>query len=104
VQIRVEKILPANLKKEYPKCIGGSRAGPPEDCGGACAFMQLENHYSPWEIQEQLIKVLKNDNAEEKIDLQKLMYWINHNEFDRRSANLQIKELKDAMNNKEVYR
>ncbi|GIY10375.1 uncharacterized protein y4hQ [Caerostris darwini] len=30
----LEKILPAVSGDKYPKCIGGKRACPPEDCGG----------------------------------------------------------------------
>lgn len=37
-EIRVEKKLPINAKTKYPKCIGGSRAAPIEDCGGPYAF------------------------------------------------------------------
>ena len=45
-EIRLEKCLSLDLKKQYPICMGGSRSGPPEDCGGPIAFMALESHYS----------------------------------------------------------
>ena len=32
----------------YPRCVGGERAGPPEDCGGPHAFQELlEAHKNP---------------------------------------------------------
>ena len=32
--IQIEKVLEADPKARYPRCVKGSRACPPEDCGG----------------------------------------------------------------------
>ena len=40
-EIRVEKRLPADAKRIYPVCIDGKHAAPPEDCGGALAYLQM---------------------------------------------------------------
>jgi hypothetical protein len=40
--IVVEKIVPAEPGVAYPRCIGGRREGPPEDCGGIWAFNELQ--------------------------------------------------------------
>ena len=40
--IVVEKIIPAEPEIAYPRCIGGRREGPPEDCGGIWAFNELQ--------------------------------------------------------------
>jgi hypothetical protein len=41
VDIRVEKSSPAGKGARYPACVGGERAGPPEDCGGIEAFHDM---------------------------------------------------------------
>lgn len=39
--IDVEKTLPAEAGVRYPRCVGGERACPPEDCGGPWAYPDL---------------------------------------------------------------
>jgi len=39
--IELEKILPAVDNLEYPKCLDGRRACPPEDCGGTDGYERL---------------------------------------------------------------
>jgi hypothetical protein len=39
--IRVEKILPIEAGVQYPICLAGKRAGPPEDCGGVRGYYGL---------------------------------------------------------------
>lgn len=36
--IQVEKVLEAEPKVKYPRCVKGGRACPPEDCGGAWGY------------------------------------------------------------------
>lgn len=40
-EIRIEKRLPLDPQKTYPICIDGKHAAPPEDFGGAQAYMQM---------------------------------------------------------------
>lgn len=40
-EVRIEKRLPIDPKRTYPICIDGKHAAPPEDCGGALAYMQM---------------------------------------------------------------
>lgn len=37
----LEDILPSAPGKKYPRCIGGERAGPPDDCGGVSGYENL---------------------------------------------------------------
>lgn len=39
--IVVELVLPAEPGKAYPRCTGGKRACPPEDCGGVWGYYEL---------------------------------------------------------------
>jgi Plasmid pRiA4b ORF-3-like protein len=41
VDLLVEKVLPPKPGVRYPVCAGGSRAGPPEDCGGPEAYHDM---------------------------------------------------------------
>jgi hypothetical protein len=55
-EVRLEKILPKEKGVSYPRCVGGERACPPEDCGGAWGF-------------EHLLEVILDPNHEEYEDL-----------------------------------
>jgi hypothetical protein len=42
--IRVEQIVAVDPKRTYPVCIGGKRAAPPEECGGAEVYLARWRH------------------------------------------------------------
>lgn len=64
-EIKLEKILSKDKNMEYPVCIAGERACPPEDCGGI------------WWYQG-LLEVLKNQDHE---DYEEILEWVGE-EFD----------------------
>src|SRR5438477_7049629 len=39
--VEVEKVLPAGDGEHYPRCVGGERACPPEDCGGSWGYAEM---------------------------------------------------------------
>jgi len=50
--IKLEKVLPRDKNINYPVCIGGKRASPPEDCGGVWGY-------------EDFLKIINNPDHEE---------------------------------------
>lgn len=91
-EIRVEKHLPLGPNKTYPICIGGARAAPPEDCGGPWRFLALKQHYNMGYIAHRLLELIDEESwADERDELQRYLYWLKIDEFDRRDANRWLK-------------
>jgi hypothetical protein len=59
-EILVEKVLDREEGISYPICIGGKRAGPPEDCGGIWGY-------------ERMLEVIKDPDDPEHEDM---MEWL----------------------------
>ena len=96
--IRLEQRLPLVPGSQYPRCTGGKRSGPPDDCGGAWRFMQLKQHFSLYYIEDRLMTILADPDLEETRwdyadELRQLLYWLNVDRFDRREANRRLQEL-----------
>lgn len=64
-QILLEKIIQADNEVEYPICLAGKRACPPEDCGGIWGYMDL-------------LEIINNPNHP---DYEERMEWLG-DEFD----------------------
>lgn len=65
--LRLEAIVPLDPRRIYPVCTGGTRAAPPEDCGGAWAYLQrVDRHHIPREamatVATALDRLLKADD------------------------------------------
>ena len=55
-KVKLEKMLPKEEGVDYPRCIEGKRACPPEDCGGVWGYRGL-------------VKIFKKGSAEERAEL-----------------------------------
>ena len=100
--MRVEQIVPLEPGRRYPVCLGGRRAAPPEDCGGAWAFLELRQRYSVFDVTRRLAEMLGDmiDTAdprcqraiidEHRDELTELLRWARMDRFGRRHVNQQF--------------
>lgn len=95
LDIRLEQRLPLDARQTYPVCIGGARAGPPEDCGGAWAFMALRQQYTPRAIVARLVELLEGNTEDDRDDacaeLAELGYWLHSERLNRRAINRRLR-------------
>jgi hypothetical protein len=92
--IRVEQIVAAEPKRTYPVCIGGQRAAPPEECGGAEVYLARWRHWK-YDFLYRRLQDHAGDterdfftDAEDE-DSHELGYDPDH--FDRRQVNAQLR-------------
>jgi hypothetical protein len=91
--IRVEQILAADPAGCYPRCTGGRRAGPPEECGGPWTFMELSQPYRVLEVVSraaEIVGTLLDDMTQlgdRRAELAALYPWMTLERFDRRAVN-----------------
>ena len=74
--IKLEKILPRNKNIEYPVCIKGKRACPPEDCGGIWGYEALlETILDPkHEEYEEMLEWVGEEFDPEHFDLKEVRF------------------------------
>jgi hypothetical protein len=108
-EIRVEQILPLDPTGTYPLCTGGARAAPPEDCGGAWAYLQRLDHHTyhfPYEAAEVVATALDRflrsgeacalgdrEELQDAVDQLEAYQQFKPHEFARRRVNAQLRKL-----------
>jgi hypothetical protein len=99
--VRVELILPFDAGRVYPRCVGGRRRVPPEDCGGPWAFLEMRERYSLVTIAERLSALAERRLKigyeafvdEHSNEVRELQRWLEIDRFDRRVVNRDLAEL-----------
>lgn len=97
VDLRVEKVQPSEPARGYPRCVGGRRAGPPEDWGGPWAFVEQTQPHLVFtaivraaEIISQVLEADENTVfvlGEQRDELASLLPLLGLERFDRRALN-----------------
>jgi Plasmid pRiA4b ORF-3-like protein len=109
LEIRLENILPFDPACSYPVCIGGKRAGPPEHCVGAWAYLEWRDQHvfhPPLEdlslLADAVSRFLESGDRQSIGDLNELREAAERAEayrqcrpdhFDRRRVNGQLRAL-----------
>jgi hypothetical protein len=109
--LRLEAIMPLDPRRIYPVCTGGKGAAPPEDCGGAWAYLQrVDRHHVPREamatVATALERLLKADDQtrvrqiigdqetfREAVDQLDAYLQFRPEHFDRRAVNARLRAL-----------
>jgi hypothetical protein len=83
-QILVEKILSAEASAQYPVCLAGKRACPPEDCGGIWGY-------------EELLQIIRDPGH---VEHKRMMEWLgglfDPEEFDIDEVNRSLRRLRQS--------
>jgi len=92
--LRVEQVLAAEPGRRYPRCTGGHRAGPSEDCGGPWAFMELSQPYRIFDVISRAAQIMGrildgdiSQLGEHREEMAALLPWLTLERFDRRATN-----------------
>jgi hypothetical protein len=95
--LRVEQITRAQPGRTYPRCVGGRRAGPPEDCGGPWAFLEQTQAHLVLDATLRTAEILRMFLDEQDIDVTRvgeyrdelacLLPLLGLERFDRRALN-----------------
>lgn len=88
--IRVEQLLAADPNRRYPRCTGGRRSGPPEDCGGPWAYLEGRQRHDILAVACLLGDILEHPEAllgDYRDRLEELRPWLDLERFDRRALN-----------------
>ena len=96
-EIRFEQRSPLDSRRHYPVCVGGSRAAPPEGCGGPWGFMAFEDRCS--QVATELLLDLLETACDLEVWKEKylenqtmLSCWVNANCLDRRKINHRLEQ------------
>jgi hypothetical protein len=94
LHLRVEQIVAAEPDRVYPRCVGGRRAGPPEDWGGPRAFTERTQPHLVFDAVRRAAALLQPLLADDlatllahRDELAALLPLLGLERFDRRALN-----------------
>jgi len=91
--LRVEAILAFEPNQNYPLCTNGKRKAPPEDCGGAWAYLTQRQQYSVGYVAQRLSEILLEDAIDESLEeIRQLDNWLAIERFDRHEVNHRLRQ------------
>ena len=111
-EVRVEARTALAARIQYPSCLAGKRAGPPEDCGGPEAYPDLIDQFHSWQLKRvnSLVRVVNSalDEADDEGDepsfideeLDATFRNFEPERFDRRTINKFLRELATDLSGK----
>jgi len=96
-EIRVEQIGPLDDATRYPACLGGKRAGPPEDCGGPWAYLEKRQLYTLGYVAHRIAAILDDEIEIDTIaacraDIAMAYPWLDMDRLDRRRINHRLRQ------------
>jgi hypothetical protein len=90
--VRVEQIMALEAGRSYPRCVGGARARPPEDCGGVWAFLEWRQHHHLYAVVARMLELVADEDLfdEHRAEFLELCRWLTRDRFDRRALNRRL--------------
>jgi len=100
LHLRVEQIVAIATGLLYPRCVGGRRAGPPENWGGPWAFTERTQPHLVYEAMARAAEILGQllegeftQFAVDREELAGLLPLLGLERFDRRALNQSLAKL-----------
>jgi hypothetical protein len=90
--VRVERIVALDAGRSYPRCVGGGRAAPPEDCGGVWAFLEWRQAHHFCAVVKRMLELLGDEDLFEEHhgEFLGLCRWLVRDRFDRGALNRRL--------------
>lgn len=66
--VRLTEVLRREFQLRYPRCIGGARACPPEDCGGTYLFAEILANFTAGTLDDEMRTWLPPDYDPARFD------------------------------------
>ena len=60
--VRVEQIVALEAGRSYPRCVGGGRAAPPEDCDGVWAYLEWRQQHPLYVVVARMLELLGDED------------------------------------------